>query len=52
MFASSGNFSVLKIPDISVSRIILFLLFSEGHGNNQVIHINLLGICFIDTEKW
>ena len=26
--------------------------FSEAHANNQVMHVNLLRICFIDTEKW
>ena len=28
------------------------IFFSEGHGNYQVIHLNLLRICFIDTGKW
>lgn len=45
----SGNFSVLKISDISINRIIVF--FFSGHGNIPVMHINWQGICFIDNEK-
>ena len=31
---------------------LLWFFFSEGHASNQVIHVNLLRICFIDSEKW